>query len=292
MIVGMESSGSERSLRGVSIIVPTRDRPQSLARCLDALERQSDVDSLEIIVVDDGSVQARPVAEAVATSPRARLVRSSHSGPAAARNTGAAEARHRFIFFLDDDCEPKQDWVALLAAALENGADVAFGKSVNPSPDDPLVSASQTIVDFLQTRPTRSPGTRLFAPGHNLGCKKEVVARVSFNERHGVLPGEDRDWCAQVLAGGYSIVPVPAAVVFHRQQLTVGSFWSKHVAYGRGSYRFRRAWSQPVESPRYYLGLMRVGFESGFRAGCFVLVAQAATAVGYAREVLGRDRRV
>ena len=39
----------------VSVIVPTRDRPAALERCLRALSRQTLGDALEIIVVDDGS---------------------------------------------------------------------------------------------------------------------------------------------------------------------------------------------------------------------------------------------
>ena len=292
MIVGVGPSDSERSLRGVSVVVPTRDRPQSLARCLDALERQSDVDSLEIIVVDDGSVQKGPVAETVAASPRARLLRRAHAGPAAARNAGVSEARQPFVLFLDDDCEAEEMWAAELAAVLERGADVAAGSSMNARPDDALTSASQTVVDFVRAESAGAYGGPAFVPSNNLACRREVALAVPFDEAYGPLPGgEDRDWCARVHAAGYSVVPALSAVVLHRQELMLGSFWRKHVDYGRGSYRYRRAWSRRLESPRYYGRLLRAGFANGFSTGCCVLLAQAATAIGYAREMLVRDRR-
>ncbi len=56
------------------VVVPTRDRPERLARCLAALERQT-ADRFEIVVVDDASRDPGAVRAAVAGALRARLVR-------------------------------------------------------------------------------------------------------------------------------------------------------------------------------------------------------------------------
>src|SRR4029450_13000555 len=42
----------------ISVVVPTRDRPQALRRCLQALADQTVQGSMEVIVVDDGSLEA------------------------------------------------------------------------------------------------------------------------------------------------------------------------------------------------------------------------------------------
>ena len=76
----------------VSVVVPTRDRPDRLAICLAALERQT-VPELEIVVVDDASRDAAAVAAVVAAAPRARLVRGTGRGPAAAALTAALPLR-------------------------------------------------------------------------------------------------------------------------------------------------------------------------------------------------------
>ena len=74
----------------VSAIVPTRDRPAALATCLEALAAQRERD-LEVIVVDDGgSTPLEPVVEAVADRVPVVLVRHDGTGPAGARNRGAA----------------------------------------------------------------------------------------------------------------------------------------------------------------------------------------------------------
>lgn len=83
----------------VTVIIPTYDRPQFLQEALESVLAQSFTD-LECIVVDDGSSERVEVPR----DPRIRLLRrSSNGGVAAARNSGIAEARGRYVTFLDDD---------------------------------------------------------------------------------------------------------------------------------------------------------------------------------------------
>ena len=58
---------------------------------------------LEVIVVDDGSSDGTAdLAEGMA-DPRLRVIRLSHSGPVLALNRGIAEAKGRYVAFLDGD---------------------------------------------------------------------------------------------------------------------------------------------------------------------------------------------
>src|SRR5438132_988303 len=135
-----------------AVIVPTRNRPGSLAACLDALARQRGIADLELVVVDDGSLEPGRVGAAVAGS-KARLLRSERPrGPAAARNLGAGAAAAPILLFTDDDCEPAPDWAARMTAAVERGADVVAGLTDNGRPGDPLASASETILEYVQDR--------------------------------------------------------------------------------------------------------------------------------------------
>lgn len=84
-----------------SVVIPTHDRPEKLANCLDALSRlEYPQDLIEILVVDDGS--PRGIA-GVAKPFRARLnlttLRQNRSGPAAARNTGARQREGKVSCF-------------------------------------------------------------------------------------------------------------------------------------------------------------------------------------------------
>jgi hypothetical protein len=91
----------------ISVLIPTRDRADKLARALASVTAQTEPAG-EVIVVDDGSSpsEAAAIAALVARTPGARLLRHDQSlGAAAARNLAAAEARGDVLAFLDSD-----DW--------------------------------------------------------------------------------------------------------------------------------------------------------------------------------------
>ncbi len=273
----------------VAVIVPTHNRPGSLARCLDALDRQEGIPELEVVVVDDGSAEAATLAAIVAASTRGRLLRCEQPrGPAAARNSGARATNAPVLLFTDDDCEPVRDWAARLSAAVRNGAHAAAGLTGNARPDDVLASASETILEYVQDRARGAASTTTFAATNNLACTANLLAEIPFDEAYRY--GEDRDWCARVLAAGYSLVVEPNARVFHRQDLQLTSFLRQQFGYGRGACRFRRkhAAARRLESPEFYAGLLRRGFAHGVVPGMLVGIAQAATAAGFLREALTR----
>jgi glycosyltransferase involved in cell wall biosynthesis len=272
-----------------SVVVPTRDRPRSLALCLAALERQEGCGAFEIVVVDDGSADAGEVAALVAEHSRARLVRTAPAGSASARNRGVQDARAPLVFLVDDDCEPRAGWAAALLGVLGSGADVAAGRCANLDASDALAEATQTVLDQLTFRTLRSGGGLGFTPTYNLACLRDLLLEVPFDESY-VNSGADRDWCARLAEGGRSIVLASEAVADHRQTLDLRSFLDKHRAYGRGSARFHLEQRVGLERPRFYLGLVRAGFRKGARVGLAVCLAQLATAAGFATEILSRRR--
>jgi glycosyltransferase involved in cell wall biosynthesis len=88
--------------RSVSVVIPTRNRTAILTKTLRALFDSAPHEELEVLVVDDGDGDASGIASLFANDPL-RVVRSAGRGAAAARNCGAALARHEFLMFLDDD---------------------------------------------------------------------------------------------------------------------------------------------------------------------------------------------
>lgn len=82
-----------------TVIVPTYERPELLAKTLESVLAQT-VEDLECLVVDDAS----PHPVAVPDDPRVRLLRMSENrGEPAARNAGLAAAHGRYVTFVDDD---------------------------------------------------------------------------------------------------------------------------------------------------------------------------------------------
>lgn len=102
----------------LSIVIPHYNLPRELlSRCVQSIVEQDIApDSYEIIVVDDGSAVAPLWLPEAFPTHNITVLQSPHAGPGAARNKGLAEARGRYIQFIDaDDClRPKS-----LAPCLE-----------------------------------------------------------------------------------------------------------------------------------------------------------------------------
>jgi len=103
----------------VTVVVPTRNRAAMLRQALRSVAAQRGVD-LEAVVVDDGSTDATPAVAAGMGDRRLRLIRHQRpQGVSAARNRGIAEARGRWVAFLDDDDVWAPEKLASQLAAAE-----------------------------------------------------------------------------------------------------------------------------------------------------------------------------
>jgi glycosyltransferase involved in cell wall biosynthesis len=266
----------------VSVVLPTRDRPAALRRCLRALARQTLDGTLEVVVVDDGSGSRDAVAGVAAAFPGVRLIRTKGVGPAGARNAGAREARGSIVCLTDDDCEPSPAWAEGLAAAIRAGADASAGSTISSSSAGRAAVASQLIANFVMEA-GRSRGRRLsFAPSNNVACRRELLVALPFDSSYPASAGEDRDWCARVADAGYTLVAEQGAQVIHAQGSTLWAFWRRHLRYGRGAHRFRAAHPSAGkrESIAFYFALVRAGFRLGPAVGALICLSQVATVIG------------
>src|ERR1035441_39433 len=154
-----------------SIGVPAHNRPLRLGQCLQALAAVAyPVTRYEVIVVDDGSEESlEPVVAPFLGCLNIALLRQPNSGPAGARNAGAAAARGRYVVFTDDDCRPAQGWLDALARRLAaNPQSAAGGKTENGLAGNLFSSASQILVDYLYRHWNRDADDAVFIPSNNL----------------------------------------------------------------------------------------------------------------------------
>jgi GT2 family glycosyltransferase len=250
----------------VSVVVPTRGRPELLQKCVAALEAQTI--AVEIVVVED---------------PDGR-------GPAWARNEGVRRAQGEVVCFTDDDCAPSAGWAEALTAPLFCGVEqVGTGPVLMGRGATAADRAWETIVAFLQEQAgapgTASPG---FAVSANLAAPRELLQRLPFNESFPAAAGEDRDWGDRAVRAGATVVFIPGAIVLHRSGMRVRDFLRQQYRYGQGAARYRSATQdRHPGSPVFYLGLMRAAFRAGLASGLFVTAAQVATAAG----AISRDRK-
>jgi GT2 family glycosyltransferase len=247
----------------ISVVVPTRGRPEALARCRAALEAQTV--PVEVVVVED--VEGR--------------------GPAWARNEGVRRARGEVVCLTDDDCEPEAGWVeALTAPILAGEAEAGTGPVAIGAKATAADRAWASIVNYLQVRAaapgTASPG---FAVTANLAARRSLLERLPFDESFPAAGGEDRDWGERAAREGAAPVFVPAAVVVHQSGMSVADFLRQQYRYGRGAARYRQSGpDRHPGAPSFYAGLIRAGFRAGLAPGLLVTAAQAATAAGVFRK--------
>jgi GT2 family glycosyltransferase len=121
-----------------------------------------------------------------------------------------------------------------------------------------------------------------FAPSSNIGCRRETLAAVPFDERYASSAGEDREWCARLQASGRQLEWDPEAVVWHRQELDLAGFWRQHLRYGHAARRFHADHAAARPDRAFHARLVRDGFRRGAAVGGLVVLAQVATLAGYA----------
>lgn len=139
----------------LTVIVAVYNLERYVARCLGSLEAQSQGD-FEVVVVDDGSTDGSEAAAApFLRDVRFRWVRQVNGGYGAALGRGLAEARGRWVTFVDgDDFVPPHAFATLLEAAGRSGAELVLGNLRYESRDPshparflPLDAPGETLLE-------------------------------------------------------------------------------------------------------------------------------------------------
>ena len=136
---------------GISIVYPTRDRPQFITQSLKAL-LQNTVLPDEIVVVDQSRTDATRRAIAALGSPLVVHVPSTETGLSRARNMGIRSSRFSIIGFIDDDCIPARNWIASAKSVIRRspGSALWVGKVFYEEryiTDDVMDAAPETFYD-------------------------------------------------------------------------------------------------------------------------------------------------
>jgi cellulose synthase/poly-beta-1,6-N-acetylglucosamine synthase-like glycosyltransferase len=217
----------------VSVLIPVFNDQDGLDRCVAALARQSyPPDSLEVIIIDNGSV---PAAHANASSIGSiRVISCRTPGSYAARNAGVGIASGEVLAFTDADCVPEKDWIAAGVNAIQRsafraviGGEVSLALSTHPS----ATERYQYLTGFMQRENIELRG---FSATANLFVGHSQMKRVGlFDEK--LLSGGDREWCWRAQQAGYVLKYAPDVVVstFARKSLISAIRQARRVAGGR-----------------------------------------------------------
>jgi GT2 family glycosyltransferase len=223
----------------VSVVLPTYQSPEMLARCLSALAGQDfDPAEYEIIVTGDRDCQAvrqvvdeqagqkiaycfiqpgdneqdrhsngQQVESGISPSPAIRyLPASENRGLAAVRNRGWRAARGEIIAFIAEDCIPSSGWLKSGCRAIDGGAAGVGGQVILPLPDRP--TAAQVSLAGLE---------QAEFPAANCFFRRSLLEELGgFDERFTMAYGQDSDLYFTLLERQDPLATAPEAVVFHR----------------------------------------------------------------------------
>ncbi len=183
----------------VTVMIPTRGRPQSLARAARSVFAQTCLPEggVELLVVDNDAGRG---AEATVDALRAeapfpvRYLCEPVPGVATTRNRGVANITAEFIAFLDDDEEAPPGWLAaLLQAQARFDADAVFGPVRTSLPDHVRRHRPYFERFFAREGPKE---TQLL--DHYYGCGDSLIRRAAlphptapFDMKHNEFGGED-----------------------------------------------------------------------------------------------------
>lgn len=229
---------------GVTFVIPVRNGEQWLKAVLDGVLLQADGRPLEIIVVDDGSIDgsaeivsayARQLAERSLgnlSNPTIRALLGPRRGVTAALNEGFQHATHPIICQIDQDVVVGEGWMRTLTAALQDPA-VAAAQGYYTTAPGARVWARVMGLDLedryhhLRERPVDHVCTG------NTAYRADAVARVGFfDESLGY--GYDNDISYRLVDAGYSLVIRDEARSTHWWRDTFWHYLVQQYGFGYG----------------------------------------------------------
>jgi glycosyltransferase involved in cell wall biosynthesis len=182
----------------VSVIIPAFNCETFLPEAVESVREQS-YQSLEIIIVDDGSTDGTPcLIESLGTG--IKTSRQTNQGPAAARNSGLALAKGEFIAFLDAD----DLWTAgKIEQQLEHFTGEPQTQVVVGATQRVRAARSNNVARVGPGLEPVGPVWMLFSLGATL-IRREVFDEVGWFDVS-LRQGEDVDWFMRAREAGVSI---------------------------------------------------------------------------------------
>ncbi len=297
-------------MNSLSVVIPTKDRADALARTLDALEAQRAGEAkLEVLVIDNGSSDGtvQRVRERSGDSELAiELLERPEGGPATARNAGAEAAAGEVLLFLGDDTEPAdQD---LLRAHLDLHTarpELAYGVlgRITWTPRQPVTPFMSWLENggpqfhYAELDPGPVDAGSYFYSSH-ASVKRAIFEQVGgFDVRFPTAAVEDTELGVRLADAGLELDYHPELLVLHDHPTTPAQSARRSVAVGRSAALYNRlrpdrphpgvqapkglAWSA-VDAAKPLLGLAgRLPLPAGLREPVWQAMTRAAYARGY-----------
>jgi GT2 family glycosyltransferase len=259
----------------ISVVVATRDRPDSLRACLESLSKVR-YQRFEIVVVDNNPT-TDDTANLIANQYQSvHYVREDRPGLAAAHNCGLDAVQGEIVAFVDDDVLVDDQWLAAIAEGFAAADDV--GCVTGLILPEQLETPAQLLVEHrggygkgfdLQIFDSgrNRPVDPLFpfaagrlGSGANMAFNTEMLRSLGgFDRALGVgtfaRGGDDLSGFFRVIVAGHRLVYQPSAIVWHRHHRDMAAL--RNMARGCGIGMGAFLTSSVVHEPKLLADLLR-----------------------------------
>lgn len=247
----------------VSIIIPTRDKPDLLKKCISSIETRTDYPNYEIIIVDNASSD-RTALEYLRQSPHRVIRDESPFNFSRLNNLAAARADGDYLLLLNNDTEVvTREWMSALVEHAQRDEVGAVGAKLlypkNTIQHAGVVLGLHGVANHAHRNvdSTRPASYHNFAgmirnysavTGACLMTRRSLFEELGgLNERDLAVSFNDIDYCLRLRQKGYLVVYTPYAVLYHYESATRSS----KVDISENSYMLAK-WGQLIESDPYY----------------------------------------
>jgi glycosyltransferase involved in cell wall biosynthesis len=234
----------QQQIPAITVIVPVYNGEKFLPRCLDAIA-SSQLAPLEVIVVDDCSTDG---GAEISRRRGARVISTARqSGPGAARNLAAAEARGDILLFVDADVVIKPDTLSGIARCFIERPELSavFGSYDDEPGERDFLSQYRNLLHHF-VHQNSNPDASTFWAG--LGAiRREVFVSVGgFDcEKFAVPSIEDIELGSRLRSSGHRILLAKDIQAQHLKRWTFMSMlktdifcralpWSKLILTSKG----------------------------------------------------------
>ena len=270
------------STADVSVVIPTWNRPDLVARAVRSVLAQT-YDAFEVIVVVDGPGDGTAAGLAQIADERLRVVVLPAKGGAPnARNRGVAEARGAWTALLDDDDEwlpTKLETQLRLAKGAGGPLPIVASRLLNRTPRAESVmprrlpAPGEHLSEYLTVRRGLFYGDG-FIQTSTIMAPTELLRRVPFTV--GLRRQQELDWTLRAVRqdGVELIVAAEPLVIWHqdedRERISLANPWQEQLkwlrenrelftprAYAAFTMSVLSSMAAPTRSPRVFRELLR-----------------------------------
>jgi GT2 family glycosyltransferase len=223
----------------VSIVIPTKDAPEMLGRCLQSLSEKTSYPEFEVILMDNETTDERAL-QFMEEYPARRIPFPNPFNFSRANNQAAMAASGDFLVFLNNDTEiVTADWLQHLVYYADQPEVGAAGALLVY--EDRSVQHAGVALGMRGTADHLMRGFSIGGDGYagSLACAREVSAVTGaclmirkslfqdiggFNE-HFFTAYQDVDLCLRLRERGLRLICTPQAVVVHHESVSRRSYY-------------------------------------------------------------------